>query len=50
MQALRDLSSNEGATVIVVTHDPMVADMASKIFEMRDGSIIRSRTIRQNSI
>lgn len=50
MQALRDLSSNEGATVIVVTHDPMVADMASKIFEMRDGRIIKSRTIRQNSI
>jgi putative ABC transport system ATP-binding protein len=50
MQALRDLSSNEGATVIVVTHDSMVADMASKIFEMRDGRIIRSRTIRQNSI
>jgi putative ABC transport system ATP-binding protein len=50
MQALRDLSSNEGATVIVVTHDPMVADMASRIFEMRDGRIIRSRTVRQNSI
>jgi putative ABC transport system ATP-binding protein len=50
MQALRDLSSNEGATVIVVTHDPMVADMASRIFEMRDGRIIRSRTIGQNSI
>ena len=46
MQALRDLSSNEGATVIVVTHDQMVADLASKIFEMRDGRIIRTRTIR----
>ena len=40
MNALRDLSNHEGATVIVVTHDPTVASMASKIFEMRDGKII----------
>jgi putative ABC transport system ATP-binding protein len=43
MHALRDLSSSEEATVIVVTHDPIVADLASKIFEMRDGKIIRCR-------
>jgi putative ABC transport system ATP-binding protein len=40
MNTLRDLSNHEGATVIVVTHDPTVASMASKIFEMRDGKII----------
>jgi putative ABC transport system ATP-binding protein len=40
MNALRDLSNHEGATVIVVTHDPTVASMANKIFEMRDGKII----------
>jgi putative ABC transport system ATP-binding protein len=40
VQALRDLSNREGATVIVVTHDPVVAGMASKVFEMRDGLII----------
>lgn len=45
MQALRDLSRNEGATVIVVTHDSMVASLASRIFEMRDGSIVGVRTI-----
>ena len=39
MTALRDLSSNEGATVILVTHDPMVASLASKIFNMKDGEI-----------
>lgn len=43
MQALRDLSRNEGATVIVVTHDSMVANLASRIFEMKDGRIIRVR-------
>ncbi len=44
MNALRDLSNHEGATVIVVTHDPTVASMASKIFEMRDGKIINQQT------
>ncbi len=41
VQALRDLSNREGATVVVVTHDPIVASMASKVFEMRDGIIIK---------
>jgi putative ABC transport system ATP-binding protein len=44
MNALRDLSNHEGATVIVVTHDPTVASMTSKIFEMRDGKIINVQT------
>ncbi len=41
VQALRDLSNHEGATVIVVTHDPTVATMATRVFEMRDGLIIK---------
>jgi putative ABC transport system ATP-binding protein len=44
VNALRDLSNREGATVIVVTHDPSIASMASKVFEMRDGVIINERT------
>jgi putative ABC transport system ATP-binding protein len=40
---LRDLSNREGATVIVVTHDPSIASMASRVFEMRDGLIINER-------
>jgi putative ABC transport system ATP-binding protein len=43
VHALRDLSNHEGATVIVVTHDPSIASMASKVFEMRDGMIIREQ-------
>jgi len=34
VQALRDLSNREGATVIVVTHNPTVAAMATLVFEM----------------
>jgi putative ABC transport system ATP-binding protein len=41
--ALRDLSNREGATVVVVTHDPTVASMATRVFEMRDGMIINER-------
>jgi putative ABC transport system ATP-binding protein len=47
MTALRDLSSNEGATVIVVTHDPMVASLASKIFNMQDGKITGFSTVKK---
>jgi putative ABC transport system ATP-binding protein len=41
VKALRDLSNREGATVIIVTHDPTVAAMANRVFEMRDGLIIK---------
>lgn len=41
INVLRDLSKHEGATVIVVTHDPTVAALASRVFEMRDGLIIK---------
>jgi putative ABC transport system ATP-binding protein len=44
MTALRDLSKNEGATVIVVTHDPTVANLATKIFNMHDGEIVGFKT------
>jgi putative ABC transport system ATP-binding protein len=44
VRALRDLSNHEGATVVVVTHDPSVANMASRVFEMRDGLVIREHT------
>lgn len=43
MHTLLNLSKTEGATVIVVTHDPIVASLASRIFEMRDGKILRCR-------
>lgn len=44
VKVLRDLSSQEGATVIVVTHDPSVAALATKVFEMRDGQIVKQHS------
>jgi len=40
MHTLRNLSRLEEATVIVVTHDPVVANFANRVFNMRDGSIV----------
>ncbi len=39
MHALLDTSKNQGATVIIVTHDPVVANLVQKVFTMRDGAI-----------
>jgi len=39
MHALLDTSKNQGATVIIVTHDPAVANLVQKVFTMRDGAI-----------
>jgi putative ABC transport system ATP-binding protein len=39
IQLLRDLSNKEGATVVIVTHDPLVADLSNRIFQMQDGKI-----------
>jgi len=40
MGALRTMSKKEGVTVVVVTHDPVVAEMTDRILLMRDGMII----------
>ena len=36
---LRDMSKKEGVTVVVVTHDPVVAELTDRILLMRDGQI-----------
>jgi len=38
--ALRTMSKKEDVTVIVVTHDPVVAEMTDRILLMRDGMIV----------
>jgi putative ABC transport system ATP-binding protein len=39
VQILHDSSKKENATVIVVTHDPLIAEKADRILQMRDGNI-----------
>jgi len=40
MGILQDLNKNEGVTIIIVTHNPLVAEFTDEIIEMRDGNII----------
>ena len=40
MQLLLDLNRQEGTTLILVTHDPAVADHASRVITVRDGAVL----------
>jgi len=45
MEVLREMSKREKVTVIVVTHDPAIAEMADRILEMRDGKILSEKQV-----
>jgi putative ABC transport system ATP-binding protein len=42
VQIMYETAKKENASVLVVTHDPVVADRAEKLFEMRDGIITKA--------
>ena len=42
VQIMYEAAKRENASVLVVTHDPVVADRAEKLFEMRDGIIAKA--------
>jgi len=44
MRVLREASRKEGATVIVVTHDPSISRLTDRIFFMKDGRIIGEKS------
>ena len=46
MRLLRELNSESGVTLIIVTHDPEVAAYADRIVHLRDGEISRIETLR----
>jgi len=39
MQAFRDLNEKDGATILVVTHDPFVASFCQRIVFIKDGKV-----------
>jgi len=47
VQILYDTSKKENATVIVVTHDPVITEKADRILQMRDGQIIGEKRLKE---
>jgi len=47
VQVLYDTSKEENATVVVVTHDPMITEKADRILQMRDGNIIGEKRLKE---
>lgn len=41
LETLRDLQESRGATLVLVTHDPAVADLADRRVHLRDGRLVR---------
>ena len=41
LDLLKDLHAREGFTIVVVTHDPYVAQWAGRIITMEDGRIVK---------
>ena len=39
VQLMHNMAKQEGSSVVVVTHDPVIADKADRLLEMRDGRI-----------
>jgi putative ABC transport system ATP-binding protein len=39
MELLRSLAKEEGCTVLIVTHDPRIADLADRIAFIEDGQL-----------
>jgi len=48
VQIMYEAAKKENASVLVVTHDPVVEDRAEKLFEMRDGIIAKASQQRSS--
>lgn len=44
LQILRKVVDQDGKTVVMVTHDPKVANMADRVIRVQDGQIIEERS------
>jgi putative ABC transport system ATP-binding protein len=43
VKIFKDLIEQEGATVVMTTHDPGLMDIADKVYELADGEIINGQ-------
>ena len=49
MDLLQSLNTDDGMTVLVVTHDPEVASQTRRVVSMRDGKIVSDKNNNKNS-
>ncbi len=49
IEMLRSLNENDGKTIVVVTHDPEVAEAMKRIIAFRDGRIVEDRQVASGS-
>ncbi len=47
MQLFRELNEKENVTIIIVTHEPEVAQKTNRIIELVDGKIVSDKNLRQ---
>lgn len=47
LQILRDLNANEKKTLIIVTHDSSIAQMADHTIVLKDGRVVRNHTAQR---
>ena len=45
IEMLRSLNEDDGKTIVVVTHDPEVAEAMKRIIAFRDGRIVEDRAV-----
>jgi putative ABC transport system ATP-binding protein len=50
MDILQKLNDSEGLTVVIVTHEPDIAQYAKRALEFRDGKMIKDLVIQRRSI
>jgi putative ABC transport system ATP-binding protein len=48
VQVLYNTAKDQNATVIVVTHDPLIAEKADRQINMRDGQIIGEKRVKEH--
>jgi putative ABC transport system ATP-binding protein len=46
MSVFQDLNRNAGITIVLVTHEPDIAEFASRVVTVRDGRIVSDRAVR----
>ena len=48
MESLKDFHKKQGKTMVIVTHDPQIAEYAEKIVNIKDGQIVKNHSIAKD--